>query len=76
MIGGRAIHIGALSPAPEVPAANGKPALYEKITWTGESVQNYHLENIMLANRTRDYRDGQAVVGDDPYLTQTGEPRR
>lgn len=69
-------NVGWKKPAEGTLGINGKPALYEKITWTGDSVQNYHLENIMLANRTRDYRDGQAVVGGDPYLTQTGEPRR
>ena len=45
---------------------NGKPALYEVIVWTDTAnIQNYHMTNIAIANRTSDFRLGQAVP-DDP----------
>lgn len=68
--------VGWEKPAEGTLGINGKPALYQRIPWTSDQVQNYQLGNQMLANRTQDFRNGEAVNANDQLSIETGEPRR
>lgn len=68
--------VGWEKPAEGTLGINGKPALYQRIPWTSDQVQNYQLGNQMLANRTQDFRNGEAVNAKDKLSIETGEPRR
>lgn len=69
-------NVGWQKPAEGTLGINGKPALYQKIPYTDTTtVQNYHMENIALANRTNDFRLGEAVDPNDPEAEWKQENR-
>lgn len=68
--------IGWEKPEEGILGIDGKPALFQKIPWTSDTVQNYKLENQMLANRTLGFRNSEAVNAKDEFTLVTAEPRR